>query len=706
MSPPTDPAALIEARRAARAERARLADQRWALFQAANRRRYQPLGARRPTARFARLLSRGKTPGRMLLLAGSHVWDKALDVSLGLTPGPTAGLAAYVRAGPNPGVQPRALFDQSWYLGHAPGLADSRWAPLTHYLVVGDSHNLSPHPLLNAPAYRARHGARMAARRFTALEDYLFEGAAEGVDPHPLFDTRFYVGQSGDLAASGENPLIHYLRAGWREGLEPHPLFAGNWYLERNPDAAAAGIAPLLHYVTTGAAEGRDPHPLFDRSWYARQTLGRLRGGDVLSDYLAAGARELRSPTPQFNPRHYLDQAGGDPAARTNPLLHYLTMGAFEGWAPAPNFDEAGYFIANPQAANSALSALDHWTRFRTARPANAAPAGRIVSAETLFGDLRRATAPDPNAYDNAAYAALRRPRPVGAIPAQARVIAIRRTTPPAWLAVAAALPSYRGQLQPRLPADGFTDPALTLARDVGLAQRYGLFGFCHEVVDAQAAAQVCAVDTPAFPFCVAWTGGGRAAQALKALATALAAPQMIHVAGRPVIVLPPKANIAAWREAAEAIGGLFLIQRGGAADPAFDAHLPEPANRAPEGPPGPVINPDFRGLVHDHAALVQGAMATPLDDQEFPLVIAARDTTPLSQDAPTVWHGASPGALQARLEAAADDLSDRDPERQLIFVHAWNDWDTGAVLAPDLRFGHGWLEAIANAADADLLDP
>jgi hypothetical protein len=697
---------LIEARRTAQAERARLANERWALFQLANRRRYEPLGARRQTAPFARLLSRGKTPGRMLLLAGSHVWDEALDVSLGSTPGPTAGLAAYVRAGPNPGVQPRALFDQSWYLDHASGLAGSRWALLAHYLVVGDSHNLSPHPLLNAPAYRARHGARMAARRFTALEDYLFEGAAEGVDPHPLFNTRYYVGQSGDLATSGENPLVHYLRAGWREGLEPHPLFAGNWYLERNPDARAAGVAPLLHYVTLGAPEGRDPHPLFDGAWYARQGRGRLRGGDALGDYLAAGARELRSPNPQFDPRHYLDQTGADAAARANPMLHYLTVGAFEGWSPAPDFDEAGYFLANPQAADSALSALDHWTRFRAARPANAAPAGRIVSAETLFGDLRRATAPDPDAYDNAAYASLRRPRTAGATPAPARVIAIRRTTPPSWLAVAAALPSYRGQIQPRLPADGFTDPALTLARDVALAQRYGLFGFCHEVADAQAAARICAVDAPPFPFCVAWTGGGKAALALKALATVLAAPEFIHVDGRPVIVLPPKAKVAVWREAAEPIGGLFLIQRGGAADPAFDAHLPETPNRAPEGPPGAVINPDFRGLVHDHAALVREAMATPVDDKAFPLIVAARDTTPLSPDAPSVWHGASPGALQARLEGAADDLSERDSERRLIFVHAWNDWDTGAVLAPDLRFGHGWLEAVANAADADLLAP
>ena len=73
-------------------------------------------------------------------------------------------------------------------------------------------------------------------------------------------------------------------------------------------------------------------------------------------------------------------------------------------------------------------------------------------------------------------------------------------------------------------------------------------------------------------------------------------------------------------------------------------------------------------------------------------------------QDAPTVWHGATPGALQAWLEAASEAVRDRPTELRLVFVHAWNDWETGAALAPDLRFGHGWLEAIANAADADRL--
>ena len=696
---PTDPAALIEQRRAARAEQVRLGEDRWARFQTANRQRYAGRAARRPAPALARLLVRAKTPGRVLLLQASGLWDPDLEASLGSTPGPTVTLQRYVEAGPDGAAQPRALFDQSWYLAHAPALAGSRWPLLAHYLVVGDGHNLSPHPLLDAQAYRARNGARMSAGRLTALEHFLFEGAMQGADPHPLFDVRHYVGQCEAVAASGENPLIHYLRRGWREGLEPHPLFAGGWYLEQHPEAREAGVAPLLHYVTTGAGEGLAPHPLFELAHYRRQRHGGSRG-DGLTDFLASGARAGKSPTPYFNPAYYREQAEDRPQANANPLLHYLTLGTFEGLWPAPDFDEAGYFAAHPDATATGLSGLEHWVRRRTERPRPGAAAGRVVSAEALFADLRRASDPDPEAYGNAAYEALRRPRAETRPREAVRVVALRFTTAPDWVAVARALPNFRGHLQPRLPAGGFTDPAepATLARDVALAERYGLGGFCHAVA-SPAAARLAAA--PAFPFCLAWSGRKASAKAIGEIAHVLAAPHAIRVEGRPVLLLDAGCDPAPWRKAAD----LFLVRRGGGAAPGFDAHLADdgPA-RTPEGPPGPVINPDFRGQVHDHLALVAERLAQTLDPGAFPLVVAAHDTTPRSQDAPVVWQGASPGALQAWAEAASDAVRGRAPERRLVFLHAWNDWETGAALSPDLRFGHGWLEAVANAADADLL--
>ncbi|HEY2753095.1 glycoside hydrolase family 99-like domain-containing protein [Phenylobacterium sp.] len=689
---PTDPASFTEQRRAAHEERTQIEEARWVRFQAANRARYGGRVESRVSPAVARLLVRAKTPGRVMFLRNSGLWERDLNASLGSTPGPTSLLGDYVRAGPDGATQPRALFDQSWYLERGPALSRSRWPLLAHYLVVGDRNKLSPHPLLDAPAYRARHGARMSTGQMTALEHFLFEGAANGANPHPLFDVRHYVGRCEELAISGENPLIHYLRIGWREGLEPHPLFCGSWYLERNPSAAAAGIAPLLHYVTTGAAEGMDPHPLFDTAYYRKQRHGGV-GDDALGDYLLRGARLAKSPTPHFNPRYYLEQAAGRPLAHADPLQHYLTVGTYEGLWPAPDFDEAGYSAAHLETAFSALSALEHWRRQGTERPPPGASDGRMISAGVLFADLRRASDPDPEAYDNAAYEALRHRSASPREPV--RVVVIRRMTTPDWVAVARALPNFLGHLQPRLPADGFADPAdpATLRRDVALAERYGVGGFCHEVASAEAATQVAA---SGFPFCLAWTGPA----APKAVVSALASPHAIHVDGRAVLLLPPEADTAAWRAAAD----LFLIQRGGGLAPGFDARLEDAPSRVAEGPPAPIINPNFRGLAHDHLALVAERLAQPCDADTFPLVIAARDTTPRSQDAPIVWQGASPGALQAWLEAASEKVRGRATDRRLVFLHAWNDWETGAALSPDLRFGHGWLEAVANAADADLL--
>jgi hypothetical protein len=691
---PNDPAALIERRRALDDERARLAEKRWTAFQAANLRRYGARLAARPPRGLVRLLARAKTPGRVLLLRTSGLWEADLEASLGSAPGPTLSLGDYVAAGPDAAAQPRALFDQSWYLGTAPALAGSLWPPLAHYLVVGDSHNLSPHPLLDGPTYRGRHGARMSAGRMTALEHFLFEGAREGANPHALFDVRFYVGQSEELSESGENPLIHYLRGGWRQGLEPHPLFAGAWYLETYPHARAAEVAPLLHYVTTGAAEGLHPHPLFDTAYYRMQRQGGLRG-EPLEDFLTRGARARKSPTPHFDPAYYLEQAGDLPLANANPLAHYLTRGTYQGLWPAPDFDEAGYFVAHPEASDLPLSGLEHWTRRRTERPRPGAAVGRTVSAEALFADLRHAADPAPEAYDLKAYAALRR-HPDGAGPRRpVRVIALRRTEAWDWVAVVRALPNFRGHLQPRLPADRPADPTdpAALARDIALAERYGLAGFCHEVASVKALASVAA---STFPFCLALSGK----IAVRSVCDALASPHAIRVEGRPVLLLPPTADPAAWREG----GDLFLVQRGGEPAEGFDAHITDPASRSPKGPPGPVINPDFRGQVHDALVLIGERLAQTVPADTIPLVIAAHDTTPRSQDAPVIWHGASPGALQAWLEAASDSVRGQAPDRRLVFLHAWNDWETGAALAPDRRFGHGWLEAVRNAADADLL--
>jgi len=406
----TDAEALLARRLADWRDRAVLAEDRWRRYREAAARHVGVTERSGLEQRLDRLLARGRWPGRTLQLARSGLWLPRLAEGLGWGGGPTVSLPRYVRAGPDPQIRPKALFDQVWYLEKNPELMGGQWPPLAHYLVLGDPQGRSPHPLFDARDYRARHAVKVAASRQSALQHFLFTGAQEGFDPHPLFDLRWYVGRCEELAETGENPLIHYLRQGWREGLDPHPLFAGDWYLEHNPQAAEAGSAPLLHYVMFGAAEGRDPHPLFDAAWYsARRRDVAGSGYDPLSHFVRVGARQRSSPGPHFDVAYYLEQQVELAETAANPLVHYVTEGAFTGAWPAADFDEGGYLAEHPEVAGTPWSGLEHSLRTHAAPPTPAPGAqGRWVSAEALFEQLRvTARARDPAAYNLPAWLGL-----------------------------------------------------------------------------------------------------------------------------------------------------------------------------------------------------------------------------------------------------------------------------------------------------------
>jgi len=115
---------------------------------------------------------------------------------------------------------------------------------------------------------------------------------------------------------------------------------------------------------------------------------------------------------------------------------------------------------------------------------------------------------------------------------------------------------------------------------------------------------------------------------------------------------------------------------------------------------------------VVDYVRLAERACARPpAGYPEFRGVLSGWDPTPLLPHAPmpacdvdrlerrTVCAGASPAHYGAWLRAAVGHArSHTVAGMPLAFVHAWNDWASGACLEPDADHGYDWLHQTRNA--------
>jgi lipopolysaccharide biosynthesis protein len=319
------------------------------------------------------------------------------------------------------------------------------------------------------------------------------------------------------------------------------------------------------------------------------------------------------------------------------------------------------------------------------------------------------------------------------------------------WRNVARATPNFVGHCQSRLPADlGFYDLRVidVMKEQARLAKRYGIHGFCfyyywfngHRVLEMPLD-RLLQTGEPNIPFCIAWANENWTRKwdgsdhdiilaqrhsemddvaVIKDVSRYLSHPNYIRIDGRPILIvyrpaLFPniKRTTETWRNwcRAESSGEIFLVMVASMehalsdANPAnlgFDAVIEFPPHGmgAPIGVPGQVVNPRFRGTVHNYVdtALKYAAKQLP-GHLLFRGVMTGWDNTPRSQDKPDIFHNATPGSYQAWLESVMQDSRETTfGDERCVFVNAWNEWAEGAFLEPDLQFGCQYLEATRNA--------
>ena len=105
---------------------------------------------------------------------------------------------------------------------------------------------------------------------------------------------------------------------------------------------------------------------------------------------------------------------------------------------------------------------------------------------------------------------------------------------------------------------------------------------------------------------------------------------------------------------------------------------------------------------IPDNIALA-GSQDRPEDAWEnvYPTLLPQWDRTPRAGVRTNPLTNSTPEKFQKTIEEAITLLKNKQPEHQILFLKSWNEWGEGNYVEPDLRFGHGYLQAIRQAIES-----
>lgn len=326
------------------------------------------------------------------------------------------------------------------------------------------------------------------------------------------------------------------------------------------------------------------------------------------------------------------------------------------------------------------------------------------------------------------------------------------------WLNVTKARPLFRGHYQPHLPADlGFYDLRLPEVREAqaALAREYGIYGFCYyhywfngRRILERPVDEILASGKPDFPFCLCWANenwtrrwDGAEEEVLlrqiyspdddvahiQSLAKYMSDPRYIRVEGKPLLLIyrvanlpDPAGTVSRWRAESKRLGfpGIYLcnvenvpgdrvssaVGFDAAVEFAPDCTVLPPARR--QSIPWRLarklrlVSQTFKQhYIADYADFMRCMLAKPpVDHVRFHGITPSWDNSARRKQGAIIFSGATPRLYGQWLREIVRRTQQRQPEQQIIFINAWNEWAEGNHLEPCQRFGRAYLEETARA--------
>ncbi len=244
------------------------------------------------------------------------------------------------------------LFDEEWYGNKYPDALKKSENLIDHFIKSGDQLGYCPNQYFDPDWYRAQApGARKPG--INSLVHYITVGWQRGRDPSTLFSGKLYFEQYPEIEQNKVSPLEHYFKIGrhtdklaFAKKLEhvkngsqlikemrtihKSGLFQARWYKQFYTDLWQLNIDPLYHFVTIGQQQNRQPNPIFQTEWYKVYNADSIGNESALVHYIQAPKKKF-DPAPDFNNAQYFVSNPKLNIAKDDPLAHYLANGMLHG---------------------------------------------------------------------------------------------------------------------------------------------------------------------------------------------------------------------------------------------------------------------------------------------------------------------------------------------------------------------------------------
>lgn len=103
----------------------------------------------------------------------------------------------------------------------------------------------------------------------------------------------------------------------------------------------------------------------------------------------------------------------------------------------------------------------------------------------------------------------------------------------------------------------------------------------------------------------------------------------------------------------------------------------------------------------YNYSTTVKGYFA-PEDKWEnvYPTILPQWDRTARVGNSDGVYVGSSPDKFAEHVRHALTFLEGRQSEHRILFLKSWNEWAEGNYIEPDLKDGHGYINALRSVLD------